>query len=122
MGTVFRADMRAHTADIDDAAAVFPQRRQTSMHAAEGAVEDDVHHLAPVDETHVGNMFLTSQCGVVHENIDAPEFLQRCIGERNCGLVVSHVAKKGDCLPTGLLDLADDTVGLGLVRSYIYDD
>jgi hypothetical protein len=51
-----------------------------------------------------------------------PNFFSAASASATRGLVVSHVAKNGDCLPTGLLDLADDAVGLGLVRSYIYDD
>ncbi len=92
------------------------------MHATEGAIEDDVHHLAPFRETHAGNMFLTPQCRVVDEDIDTPKFLQRCVGERNRGLVVADVAKNGDRLAAGLRDLADDAIGLGLVRPDIHDN
>ncbi len=51
-----------------------------------------------------------------------PKFFSAASASATADLVVTDVTKNGDCLPTGLLDLADDAVGLGLVRPHIYDD
>src|SRR6185437_1789172 len=121
MGTVFRANMRTHAANIDDATAVFSHCRQAGVHAAEGAVEDDVHDLTPLGKAHFRYMLFAPQSRVVYKNIDAAEFLERSIGKRFGGLVIPDITKNRNRLATGRLYLPYDTVGFALGRSYVDD-
>src|SRR4029077_12027021 len=113
--------MRAHPADIDDAATALLQRRQAGMHATKGAIEDDIHHLAPFGIAHVADGLFTPERRVVDQNIDAPEPLERGLGERVGSFFIADIAKNGDRFAAALFDLAHDTLGFDLVGANIDD-
>src|ERR1044071_703819 len=77
MGSVFRADMGAHSTKIDDGSTAFTHRGKSGVYAAKGPVENDVHDFPPFGETHIRDVLLAPQGRIVDENIDATERLHR---------------------------------------------
>src|SRR5262249_57336571 len=88
-----RAIWRLRPADIDDSPAIFPHGRQTRVHAPEGSVENDAHHLAPFGIVHLGDGCFPTKRGIVNENIDAPEALECRVGKRVGGLLIGDIAE-----------------------------
>ena len=116
-----RADMRAHAADIDNAAcAALLQRRQAGFAAMKGAVERDVEHGAPIGVRHLVERLFAAQRRVVDQNIDPLEMRKRSLGQRLRGLGIGDVADMGGGLAAGFLDFADDAVRFRFVRAHIH--
>src|SRR5215468_11735969 len=93
MCTVPRANMRAHTADIDDAPPVPFQRRQTGMHTSEGAIEDNIHYLAPIGIAHIADGLFAAQRCIVDQEVDPTEVLERRMGEHGSRYLIANIAK-----------------------------
>ena len=120
MGAAFRADMRAHAADIDDGAAVFFHRRQAGVHAVKRRVERGVHHLAPFGIAHLVDRLFAPQRSVVDQDIDAAEGFQRGLRHRLDRGGIGDVGEHGDGLAAGRLDLSDHGVGFLLVGARVH--
>ena len=83
MRAIFGTGMRAQPADIDDGpAAGLPQRRQAGLDAVEGAVERNVHDLAPLGIAHLRERLFPPQRCVVDEDIDPAELLDGGVRHR----------------------------------------
>ena len=86
------------------------------------AIEDDAHHLAPFREAHLVDRLLAAQRGVVDQDIDAAELLERGFGERGRGFFIGDVAEHAGRLAARRFDFTHDTIGFRLVRAHVHHD
>ena len=123
MGAAVGAQVGGEPADVDDRArAACGQLRQASLGADEGAVQDDGQDLAPGGERHLRERLLAPHRGVVDQDIDPAEPLDR--GRRHAGdrRLVGHVGNAGERAPTARLDLARHGLGFRLAGARVDHD
>ena len=92
------------------------------MHAAKRAVEDDIHHLAPFGVAHLADRLFAAQRGIVDQDVDAAEALERGFGQRGSRLFIGDVADDATALPPAASISRTTLVGFGLVGAHIDHD
>src|SRR5690242_3989045 len=93
MGAVACPGMCAQAPDIDNGPlAALLQMRQASLYAMKGAVQRDIHDLAPFGIAHLSEWLFTPQRRVVDENVNTAELLDRCLHHRLHLRGIGHVS------------------------------
>ena len=111
------ARRRAHHAAVALLAHVRPGRRGDVV----GAVEVDVDHRVPEVGRHVVERLVAEDAGVVDDDVDASEGVERGLHDRRSALGRRHRIGVGDSLAAECRDLVDHPLGGALVAAGAVD-
>ncbi len=107
VGLARLAGLARHARDVDDAPGARPEHRpQDRLRRVEGAEEVHLEHGAPLVEAHPHDQVVAGDAGVVDQDVEPAEGLDRARDERGSRLRVRHVALDPEAAPAQRLHVA----------------
>ncbi len=102
------ADQRRGRGHVHEGAGILlAEMRGAGAAHVEGAVEMDVEHVLPVRVAHPVEDRVAQDAGIVDQDVDAAEGVERGLDDRLGVLRLGDRERRGDRLAAGLLDLVD---------------
>ena len=106
VGLAHLAGLPAHAGDLDDPSGLGPEHRpRDGLERVEGAEQVRLEHLAPRVDAHAHDQVVARDAGVVDQDVDLAERVERGLDQRLGRLRLSHVRLDGERLAAQRLDL-----------------